>query len=136
MYSFLLTEGLRKSITSLPAASASSFKRKAAIMQVSKKKPTTIATTSSIKDFASPMPSIGLEPDVKSDSFISDELAAEAVFINAILKSNSKSAVLQNGFNFPIYQTYTHTVSYTHLRAHETGRNLVCRLLLDKKKTT
>src|SRR5665213_3731959 len=26
-------------------------------------------------------------------------------------------------------------VSYTHLRAHETGRNLVCRLLLDKKKT-
>ena len=28
-----------------------------------------------------------------------------------------------------------HTVSYTHLRAHETGRNLVCRLLLEKKKT-
>src|SRR5674476_1691949 len=24
----------------------------------------------------------------------------------------------------------TNTVSYTHLRAHETGRNLVCRLLL------
>src|SRR5665213_3267933 len=28
----------------------------------------------------------------------------------------------------------TATVSYTHLRAHETGRNLVCRLLLEKKK--
>ena len=28
----------------------------------------------------------------------------------------------------------TLTVSYTHLRAHETGRNLVCRLLLEKKK--
>ena len=28
----------------------------------------------------------------------------------------------------------TITVSYTHLRAHETGRNLVCRLLLEKKK--
>ena len=27
-------------------------------------------------------------------------------------------------------------VSYTHLRAHETGRNLVCRLLLEKKKPT
>ena len=26
------------------------------------------------------------------------------------------------------------TVSYTHLRAHETGRKLVCRLLLEKKK--
>ena len=25
-------------------------------------------------------------------------------------------------------------VSYTHLRAHQTGRNLVCRLLLEKKK--
>src|SRR5678810_1102085 len=25
-------------------------------------------------------------------------------------------------------------VSYTHLRAHEAGRNLVCRLLLEKKK--
>ena len=28
------------------------------------------------------------------------------------------------------------TVSYTHLRAHETVLDLVCRLLLDKKKTT
>ena len=28
----------------------------------------------------------------------------------------------------------TTPVSYTHLRAHETGRNLVCRLLLEKKK--
>src|SRR5678810_1447385 len=28
----------------------------------------------------------------------------------------------------------THPVSYRHLRAHETGRNLVCRLLLEKKK--
>ena len=29
---------------------------------------------------------------------------------------------------------HIYTVSYTHLRAHETGRNLVCRLLLEKKK--
>src|SRR5678809_1694544 len=27
----------------------------------------------------------------------------------------------------------TDAVSYTHLRAHVTGRNLVCRLLLEKK---
>ena len=26
------------------------------------------------------------------------------------------------------------SVSYTHLRAHETGAYLVCRLLLEKKK--
>ena len=37
-------------------------------------------------------------------------------------------AVLDVGQNFLI------PVSYTHLRAHETGRNLVCRLLLEKKK--
>src|SRR5678816_498326 len=29
---------------------------------------------------------------------------------------------------------YLHTVSYTHLRAHETPEHLVCRLLLEKKK--
>ena len=29
---------------------------------------------------------------------------------------------------------FVFAVSYTHLRAHETGRNLVCRLLLEKKK--
>ena len=29
----------------------------------------------------------------------------------------------------------TATVSYTHLRAHETVLDLVCRLLLEKKKT-
>ena len=29
----------------------------------------------------------------------------------------------------------TGTVSYTHLRAHETGRNLVCRLLLEQMHT-
>ena len=34
---------------------------------------------------------------------------------------------------FPDPDTFD-TVSYTHLRAHETGRNLVCRLLLEKKK--
>src|SRR5665213_2094012 len=32
----------------------------------------------------------------------------------------------------PVYDLIP--VSYTHLRAHETGRNLVCRLLLEKKK--
>ena len=35
-----------------------------------------------------------------------------------------------NGFALPGNMP----VSYTHLRAHETGRNLVCRLLLEKKK--
>src|SRR5678810_1054877 len=34
---------------------------------------------------------------------------------------------------YPTFDIFT-AVSYTHLRAHETGRNLVCRLLLEKKK--
>ena len=33
--------------------------------------------------------------------------------------------------NIPGFYT---AVSYTHLRAHETGRNLVCRHLIEKKK--
>ena len=47
-------------------------------------------------------------------------------------------------FNKPAYLFLSHfhldhiagPVSYTHLRAHETVLDLVCRLLLEKKKTT
>ena len=44
-----------------------------------------------------------------------------------------------HGIGFALVQVYKDRlalipVSYTHLRAHETGRNLVCRLLLEKKK--
>ena len=35
--------------------------------------------------------------------------------------------------NFKI--TYSFAVSYQHLRAHDTKANLVCRLLLEKKKS-
>ena len=34
----------------------------------------------------------------------------------------------------PIEPAYIIAVSYTHLRAHETVLDLVCRLLLEKKK--
>ena len=34
------------------------------------------------------------------------------------------------------YVRESRTVSYTHLRAHETVLDLVCRLLLEKKKKT
>src|SRR5674476_467973 len=39
-----------------------------------------------------------------------------------------------NAYSQPLTDADAATVSYTHLRAHETGRNLVCRLLLEKKK--
>src|SRR5674536_96514 len=35
----------------------------------------------------------------------------------------------------PVKASIRESVSYTHLRAHETPEHLVCRLLLEKKKT-
>ena len=40
----------------------------------------------------------------------------------------NKSKLISNNFD------NAESVSYTHLRAHETLMNLVCRLLLEKKK--
>src|SRR5665213_1130488 len=48
-----------------------------------------------------------------------------------------RRAELRKANKLPDHSTVVHycgSVSYTHLRAHETGRNLVCRLLLEKKK--
>ena len=39
-------------------------------------------------------------------------------------------------FDIKALNDYAHSVSYTHLRAHETVLDLVCRLLLEKKKKT
>ena len=36
--------------------------------------------------------------------------------------------------NYTQYKNWEEPVSYTHLRAHETVLDLVCRLLLEKKK--
>src|SRR5450756_1261135 len=36
--------------------------------------------------------------------------------------------------NFSLISLPNYAVSYTHLRAHETRHDLVCRLLLEKKK--
>src|SRR5665213_3695102 len=45
-----------------------------------------------------------------------------------------KDACFNNGgYDRLFFLMLDETVSYTHLRAHETGRNLVCRLLLEKK---
>ena len=51
-------------------------------------------------------------------------------------KSEVYSEVLQeHGLHMHIYVSdcSSYSVSYTHLRAHETRSNLVCRLLLEKK---
>ena len=46
---------------------------------------------------------------------------------NVCIKSANEDDIIK------LFQTYE-AVSYTHLRAHETEADLVCRLLLEKKK--
>eukprot|EP00831_Metopus_contortus_P028434 TRINITY_DN23629_c0_g1_i2.p1 TRINITY_DN23629_c0_g1~~TRINITY_DN23629_c0_g1_i2.p1 ORF type:complete len:135 (+),score=28.98 TRINITY_DN23629_c0_g1_i2:57-461(+) len=52
-----------------------------------------------------------------------------AMFVYGVMKSNSKKDIVD------LLLAYL-SVSYTHLRAHETSLHLVCRLLLEKKKKT
>ena len=49
--------------------------------------------------------------------------------INTMLNTGTIVGVFANIFG-------SNSVSYTHLRAHETVLDLVCRLLLEKKKNT
>src|SRR5450759_5743291 len=49
------------------------------------------------------------------------------------IRAMSKGVGDQREWYLRCGMTYT-TVSYTHLRAHETRHDLVCRLLLEKKK--
>jgi len=55
-----------------------------------------------------------------------DKLLQELI-VNTIDEEQNTSMVLAKLFN-------NISVSYTHLRAHETVLDLVCRLLLEKKK--
>src|SRR5450756_3055258 len=53
--------------------------------------------------------------------------------------SPSSSPIADSSTSFDsetITATARGSVSYTHLRAHETRHDIVCRLLLEKKKTT
>ena len=62
----------------------------------------------------------------------------DASYVVRAAKS-TQTAAYTNGTNGDlwsrVYQLLHAPVSYTHLRAHETEADLVCRLLLEKKKT-
>ena len=64
-----------------------------------------------------------------------DKLGLVAVEANASLSYNILNAfgLIVNGPE-KAYEVGFGAVSYTHLRAHETRLDLVCRLLLEKKK--
>ena len=69
-----------------------------------------------------------------------DEITISEVLEDPVNFNFSIDSMLsQTNLIKPFFKSYINekgadTVSYTHLRAHETGRNLVCRLLLEKKK--
>ena len=56
---------------------------------------------------------------------------AITIFMSIELMLNAVNLAL---VGFSRYHNSVDAVPYTHHRAHETGRNLVCRLLLEKKK--
>ena len=56
------------------------------------------------------------------------------LFINSLVKWRN-DLILKKSNHIKLLQTVLDAVSYTHLRAHETLRYLVCRLLLEKKNS-
>ena len=58
-------------------------------------------------------------------------LRLSAVLTKAAIKAKSEALMKRS----PSEGKRAEAVSYTHLRAHETVLDLVCRLLLEKKKT-
>ena len=66
------------------------------------------------------------------ENFIYNEISKNIIDSIDILKVPFNN-VLQFGINDSLVINYLKAVSYTHLRAHETRGNLVCRLLLEKK---
>ena len=67
--------------------------------------------------------------DLLDETFKTREDAEEYIIFDGPPTANGKP-----GIHHVIARTLK-AVSYTHLRAHETKANLVCRLLLEKKKT-
>ena len=57
--------------------------------------------------------------------------AESGVTVTCIDNDRKKIQQLKDGAT-PIYEPGLEAVSYTHLRAHETVLDLVCRLLLEK----
>ena len=81
-------------------------------------------------DYSQTEPSIAIDPNDPSI------MAAGTILSDYYYSKDGgktwKSKTLKSSYG--VYGDPVLTVSYTHLRAHETRGNLVCRLLLEKKK--
>ena len=77
-----------------------------------------------------------------SDGIVNENLAIN--FMNEVQLPEARCfygfQIMMENIHSEMYSllidTYIKAVSYTHLRAHETVLDLVCRLLLEKKKPT
>ena len=65
-----------------------------------------------------------------------DRIAREGVLFSRAYTSTPSCTPARAGLLSGLSPWNHGTVSYTHLRAHETVLELVCRLLLEKKKST
>ena len=77
----------------------------------------------------------GMEPDVRMNPILLKPTTdvGSQVIVNGQVRGNMR-AMEYYAKKREFLPDVMRAVSYTHLRAHETGRNLVCRLLLEKKK--
>ena len=71
----------------------------------------------------------------KSEKWVAIKDLEDGVYAVIISKDSEEDINFKEAYEYMIsLGRRFSSVSYTHLRAHETGRNLVCRLLLEKKK--
>src|SRR5664280_1473081 len=80
-------------------------------------------------------------PGAPLPAWVSRDVSVRLVVAMAVAKGERWGELLSTpqaghqGLKAPVTCGFSHvTVSYTHLRAHETVLDLVCRLLLEKKK--
>ena len=67
---------------------------------------------------------------------LADSLISSTPTLATVLQSHGYNTGLVGKWHIKSQPQGFNSVSYTHLRAHETRHDLVCRLLLEKKKKT
>src|SRR5450759_2173535 len=79
---------------------------------------------------------ISLEPNIKgySETHILDHIHHNIKIEEGVFLNKTKPKIRFISYLTRIAAILFIPVSYTHLRAHETRHDLVCRLLLEKKK--